>query len=133
MLEIISLIKMPFDNLSDFYDALQKMRDPLTPVPEEGRREMADTIGSLCDKLSIVTTRMWHAQDTLYEIRRMSKEQFIQRYGERPDEVYDILKRATDMNIQRNQLMDEIDLFMKDAVTGKIPLDQLTALKHKMY
>lgn len=133
MLEITSLLEMSFDNLYDFYDALQKFHDPLTPVPEEGRREVADTLGSLTDKLAIVTTRMWHCQDVLYEIRRMSKEQFIQKYSGKQDEVYDILKRATDMNIQRNQLMDEIDMYIRDAVTGKIPLEKLTALKHKMY
>lgn len=68
-----------------------------------------DTIGSLTDKLSIVTVRMWHAQDDLYRFRRMTPDEWAEEFGDDPDRVRHILKRACDLNLQRNQLMDEID------------------------
>ena len=72
---------------------------------------MADTLGALVDKLSIVNLKMWNAQENLYLIRRMSLEQFKEKYynDEGIKELYFSLNKAADLNVQRNVLIDSID------------------------
>lgn len=67
---------------------------------------MAETLGSLCDKLTIVKLKQYHsnAQDRL-----------------------DSLKQ------QENQLVQEIDDFIKDALAGNIPVAKLSFASHKVY
>lgn len=71
-----------------------------------------DTLGSLVDKLCTVDLKMWNNQELLYEIRRMNYEQFKAKYGQNEEglqELWETLKRACDLNVQRNVLIDEID------------------------
>ncbi len=73
---------------------------------------MADTLGSLIDKLFTIDTKMWNNQEEIYKIRKMDFEQYKQEYftsEEGAKRLWDCLKRATDLNVQRNQLIDEID------------------------
>lgn len=100
-----------------------------------------DTLGSLIDKLCTVDLKMWNAQEGLYKIRHMTFGEF-QIYLQNLDnveEIYNVFKKACDLNYQRNCLIDEIDqLFvsvlykvLKDNVDiANIPLVQL---KHKTY
>jgi len=37
---------------------------------------MSDTLGSLVDKLTTVDLKMWNNQELLYEIRRMSFDEY---------------------------------------------------------
>ncbi len=37
---------------------------------------MADTLGNIVDKLITVDLKMWHNQELLYEIRRMSFDEY---------------------------------------------------------
>lgn len=66
-----------------------------------------ETLGSLIDKLTIANVRLWHLED-----RRRDKSL---PDGER--------LRAADavavVNAQRNALVDEIDQFLADAVSGR--------------
>jgi hypothetical protein len=87
---------------------------------------MADTIGSLVDKLATVNQKLFLQQELIYEIRRMSFEQFLQRFvidmlGTR--ELYDGLHKISDLNLQRNALMGEVDQrivsLIKRAVAGE--------------
>ena len=108
--------------------------DPCDPVEEEGKREEMDTVGSLYDKLAIVTTRMWHAQDDLYRYRRLSSEEWQEEFGDDPEKVRNALVRACELNLQRNCLIDEIDcllasMFEMDPEERK----KLYQPKHKMY
>lgn len=71
-----------------------------------------DTLGSLVDKLCTVDLKMWNNQELLYEIRRMTYEQFKSKYGQSEQglqALWETLKRACDLNVQRNALIDEID------------------------
>lgn len=71
-----------------------------------------DTLGSLVDKLCTVDLKMWNNQELLYEIRRMNFEQFKAKYGQSEEglqALWETLKRACDLNVQRNVLIDEID------------------------
>lgn len=67
-----------------------------------------ETPGTLTDKLITVDLKMWNNQEALYEIRRMSFEQFYDKY-KGTEELYNILKKACDLNVQRNNLMHELD------------------------
>lgn len=73
---------------------------------------MADTLGSLVDKLITVDLKMWHNQELLYEIRKMTFEEFKEKYWDTEDgaeRLWKYLKKATDLNCQRNVLIDEVD------------------------
>jgi hypothetical protein len=87
---------------------------------------MSDTLGGLIDKLFTIDTKMWVNQDLLYEIRRMSFDEYKIKYfadEEGAEKLWECLQKACDLNIQRNQLIDEIDLriidIVKDAQAGK--------------
>ncbi len=56
---------------------------------------MSDTIGALMDKLSIVNLKLWFA---LEKFKSDDK-----------DEVFDGVKKHNVLNVQRNQLIKEID------------------------
>ena len=73
---------------------------------------MSDTLGSIIDKLITADLKMWNNQELLYEIRRMTFEEYKEKYFN--DEagakkLWEYLKKACDLNIQRNVLIDEID------------------------
>ena len=71
-----------------------------------------DTLGSLVDKLITIDMKMWNNQELLYEIRRMTFEEYKNKYfanEEGAETLWKSLKKACDLNVQRNQLIDEID------------------------
>ena len=70
-----------------------------------------ETIGSLVDKLCTVDLKMWNNQEALYEIRRMSRDEFMYKYfsNEGMDLLWHTLKKACDLNVQRNNLIYELD------------------------
>lgn len=73
---------------------------------------MADTVGTLIDKLFTTDTKMWNAQEELYAIRRMTHDEFRKEYfsGEEGSQrLFSCLQKACDLNVQRNQLINEID------------------------
>lgn len=67
---------------------------------------MAETLGSLCDKLTIVKLKQFHTENS---------------------------DRLQSLDIQEKQLRSEIDEFVAAAVSGKIPLEQLTFASNKVY
>jgi len=102
---------------------------------------MADTLGSLIDKLTTVDLKMWNNQELLYEIRRMTFDEYKIKYfsdEEGAKKLWDSLKKACDLNIQRNQLIDEVDEkvveIIKDAVSGcDLDTGKFIQRKHKTY
>jgi len=70
-----------------------------------------DTVGSLVDKLATTNTKMYAEQEKLYDIRRGSFEDFKAKYqtDEGIRSLYDYFLKVTDLNVQRNNYMDEID------------------------
>jgi len=102
---------------------------------------MADTIGSLIDKLFTIDMKMWNNQELFYKIRKMSFKEFKERYfnsEENIKELWETFQKTIDLNLQRNKLIDEIDekivSLLKDAVNGK-DLDDGANIqrKHKTY
>jgi len=67
---------------------------------------MAETLGSLCDKLTIVKLKQWHSDDEL---------------------------KLESLNLQERQLTNEIDDFLDKAITGKIPQSMITFAANKVY
>jgi hypothetical protein len=102
---------------------------------------MSDTIGSLIDKLFTVDMKMWNNQEFLYEARRMTFEEFQQKFTENEDkqkDLYESIKKCCDLNFQRNQLIDEIDetfisILSLISQDDDLDLSQLLQRKHKTY
>ena len=100
---------------------------------------MSDTFGSLIDKLFTVDMKMWNNQDVLYEIRRMSFDEYKQKYFETEDGaqvLWGILKKCCDLNVQRNDLIDEIDEKLIEIIrTKKEDLEESGFIQksHKTY
>jgi predicted RNA-binding protein with PUA domain len=100
-----------------------------------------DTLGSLIDKLITVDMKMWHNQELLYEIRRMTFDEYKEKYflnEEGANLLWESLKKACDLNVQRNQLIDELDgkiLEMIGAATSGEDMDdgKFIQRKHKTY
>lgn len=67
---------------------------------------MAETLGSLCDKLTIVKLKQWHTEEPA---------------------------RLASLSEQEFQLKNEIDEFAASAITGTIPLGKLTFSANKVY
>ncbi len=67
---------------------------------------MAETLGSLCDKLTIVKLKQWHSEDE---------------------------SRLTSLALQEKQLQEEINEFISAAVLGHIPIDRLSFAANKVY
>jgi hypothetical protein len=67
---------------------------------------MADTLGSLCDKLTIVKLKQFHSVD---EVRLKS------------------------LSLQEKSLQEEIDHFLNNALEGNIPVQNLTFSANKVY
>jgi hypothetical protein len=102
---------------------------------------MADTLGGLIDKLITIDMKMWNNQEFIYEIRRMTFEEYKAKYFESTDGaqvLWDSLKKACDLNVQRNQLIDEIDQKVIEIVEAAQSGEELDAgkflqRKHKTY
>jgi hypothetical protein len=67
---------------------------------------MAETLGSLCDKLTIVKLKQWHTEDA-------ARQESLAR--------------------QQRQLQQEIDEFVAGALAGAIPPERLTFAANKVY
>ena len=67
---------------------------------------MAETLGTLCDKLVTVKLKEWHSEDP---------------------------ERLRNLAAQEEQLRGEIDEFVSAAVSGDIPVERLTFAANKVY
>jgi len=102
---------------------------------------MSDTLGSLIDKLGTCNLKMWHNQELIYQIRRMTFEEYKNAYfsnEEGAKKLWEGLQKACDLNVQRNQLIDEIDTIITEMINAKlsgVELDdgKYIQRKHKTY
>lgn len=97
-----------------------------------------DTLGSLIDKLCTVDLKMWNAQEELYKIRHMTLGEFqihLQTLTN-VEKIYNIFKKACDLNYQRNCIIDEIDelavRMIEQGLDGGC-MDKFIQKKHKTY
>lgn len=102
---------------------------------------MSDTLGSLIDKLTTTGLKLWHKQDFVYKIRKMSWEEFNTKCHEDNSflkEFYDSLQTATDLNVQRSELIKEFDETIVSMINNAINGEELDDGKfiqrqHKTY
>ncbi len=78
-----------------------------------------DTVGSLVDKLCTVDMKMYNTQEKLYDIRRNTFESFKNKYmnEEGMKDLYDYFVKVSDLNLQRNNYIDEIDQKVVEMIT----------------
>src|ERR687898_3666483 len=67
---------------------------------------MAETLGTLADKLTTVQLKLWHTDDP---------------------------ERSRSLEVQQKQLQDEMNEFVAKALAGEIPLEKLTFAANKVY
>jgi hypothetical protein len=67
---------------------------------------MAETLGTLSDKLTIIKLKQWHSEDA---------------------------ERQKSLKLQEQQLISEINEFIVNAVNGAIPLEKLTFSSNKVF
>ncbi len=67
---------------------------------------MAETLGMLCDKLTIVKLKEYHTEDQ---------------------------SRLKSLAVQSSQLQQEIDRYIADALSGRIPENELTFASNKVF
>ncbi len=67
---------------------------------------MAETLGMLCDKLTIVNLKTFHTDDKA---------------------------KLESLKFQKEQLVTEIDTFIYNAIIGNIPIEKLTFASNKVY
>lgn len=102
---------------------------------------MSDTLGSLVDKLTTIDLKMWNNQELLYNIRRMTFDEYKSKYFDTESgamELWQCLKKACDLNVQRNQLINEFDEKLIEIINAKISGENLDNGKylqrsHKTY
>jgi hypothetical protein len=102
---------------------------------------MADTLGNVIDKLITVDMKMWNNQELLYEIRRMTFDEYKKKYFDNEDGaklLWETLKKGTDLNVQRNQLINEVDEKIIEMLNSKLSGEELDNGKylqrsHKTY
>ena len=102
---------------------------------------MSDTLGSLVHKLCTADLKMWNNQELLYDIRKMTFDEYKSKYFEDEDgaeKLWACLKKACDLNIQRNEIIDEVDQKVIQMIEAKLSGEDLDAgkfiqRKHKTY
>ena len=99
---------------------------------------MSDTLGTIIDKMITIDMKMWHNQELLYKIRKMSFEEYKQEYFSSEDgaiKLWECLKKACDLNVQRNQLINEVDFKIIEMIKYDKDLDNGSFVQrsHKTY
>lgn len=102
---------------------------------------MADTLGGVIDKLFTIDTKMWNNQEEIYKIRKMTFEEYKKEYFDNEEgatKLWECLKKACDLNVQRNQLIDEIDEKIVEIINSAVAGNNLDdgkyiQRKHKTY
>ncbi|MFP4528471.1 MAG: hypothetical protein ACLFQX_07975 [Candidatus Kapaibacterium sp.] len=72
-----------------------------------------ETFGEFIDSLIITNIRMWHAQELVYEtesLERLSRA-----------DMFDFLKQATWLNLERNRMMEGLDSQLAGAIEENNP------------
>tara|TARA_Y100000114_G_C11741590_1_gene319235 strand:- start:39 stop:344 length:306 start_codon:yes stop_codon:yes gene_type:complete len=101
---------------------------------------MSDTVGSIIDKLITIDMKMWDNQEFLYKIRRMTFEEYKEEFFLKEEGaliLWEKLKKSCDLNVQRNNLIDEIDEKIIEIVktnSNNIEIEEkFLQKKHKTY
>lgn len=95
-----------------------------------------ETPGSLIDKLCTVNNKMFVNQEFIYEVRKMTYDEFREAYDmpdtEKARKLYDSLHKCCDLNVQRNKLIHELDKKLEELFVPK-PEAVIAIDPHKTY
>lgn len=93
-----------------------------------------DTIAGIIDKMITIGNKMFVTQDDFYKLRKLSEEEFLKKYSEIENlkDLYKLFWKGIDLNLQRNQLMDELDTRLIE-LTGAKDDGKNIQRKHKTY
>ena len=83
------------------------------------------TIGELIQELITVDIDMWNNQEFLYELRRLTFNEYKNKYfsdENGAEKLWLILKKVCDLNIDRNNAMDKLDMKIIKIIEGKVPV-----------
>tara|TARA_R100000008_G_scaffold29261_1_gene16105 strand:+ start:105 stop:413 length:309 start_codon:yes stop_codon:yes gene_type:complete len=102
---------------------------------------MSDTLGGLIDKLITIDMKMWDNQEFLYEVRRLSFDEFKEKFTQTEEQkksLFESVKKCCDLNVQRSQLIDEVDEKIVEIVRTSSEGENLDSgkfiqRKHKTY
>lgn len=85
-----------------------------------------ETLGSMIDRLLTADLKLWNIQENLYRIRKMSFDEFKKEFIETEEGnklLWETFKKATDLNCQRAELVDGVDMkfveLIKAAMSGE--------------
>jgi len=85
-----------------------------------------DTLGSLCDKLSIINVKLFSALDDQFDLQNMAKNPDMNLMKSQIDQIYaeigKIAEKVQGLNSHRNDLIDMIDAFVEKAIAGDIKI-----------
>jgi hypothetical protein len=82
-----------------------------------------NNFGNLIYKLSTIDHELWENQEFLYEIKRMTFEEFDNKYCKTIDSkkyMLNILNNLCDLNLERNKLIDAIDEKIIEIIKGAV-------------
>lgn len=120
-------------NTKDYNTICQALGENWFNVSNKEDPNMADSIGSLADKLATVNFKMAYNQEILYSVRKMTPEEFEAKWKNDMGELHTVLKRCTDLNVQRSRLVDEIDKKLVAMMKGELNPNDLVNPQHKTY
>jgi hypothetical protein len=89
-----------------------------------------DSIGSLIDKLATINEKLFRAQEDLYVIRKMDFNQFKETFGNSDDKLmklYEYFKKGTDLNVQRQAAILEIDKKIVEIISAAVRGEDLSS------
>lgn len=99
-----------------------------------------ETVATLIDKLTTASQKLFLFQEKFFKIRHMTLEQFKAEYFNEKgiEEIFNVMKRSMDLNLQRQQMILEVDKkiseMIGEAIKGK-ELDEGVFIQdqHKTY
>lgn len=99
---------------------------------------MADTLGSLVDKLATVNNKLFVLQDEMYRIRKMTLEEFRGEFANDAglERLFKSIHGLCNLNYQRSQLVTEFDSKLSSIIynaTGHNITDECVIDQHKTY
>ena len=98
--------------INKIFETIQNLPNNPLNILTENEPTPEDSLGVLCEKLSSVTIQMFHNQEILYQIRKLTIEEFKLKYENDLENLHNIIKRCCDLNVQRARLMDAIDIVL---------------------
>jgi hypothetical protein len=85
--------------------------------------QMAETLGSLVDKLTICDLKIWHCHEKLFGQEAAQQS---------PNELHELATKSVSLQNQRERLVDELNEWIRRAVTEP-DVAVLTDPKNKIY